>query len=292
MRMGAHAHAITGEKRLCLAGGVALNCVANGRLFREGPFEGIWIQPAAGDAGGAVGAALAVWHGIQGRPRTADGVHDRMAGALLGPGFGDEACKAVLDREGCAARRLDDAEWAPAIAKLIAEGKVVGLFQGRMEFGPRALGNRSIIADPRDPGMQSRVNLKVKGRESFRPFAPAVLEERAAEWFDLDRPSPYMLVTAQVKAGRRRPGEARSEIPAVTHVDGSARVQTVDAGSNPRFHALISAFDSLTGCPMVLNTSFNGADEPIVCTPGDAYACYVRTGLDALVLGSYLVIRA
>ncbi|MEK7476616.1 MAG: carbamoyltransferase [Candidatus Coatesbacteria bacterium] len=284
LRMGAHAHATSGEKRLCLAGGVALNCVANGRLLREGPFDEVWIQPAAGDAGGAIGAALAVWHGIQGRVRDADGVHDRMRGALLGPAFGDEACREVLDREGCTARRLDDAEWATAVARLIADGKIVGLCQGRMEFGPRAMGNRSILADPRDPGMKDRINLRVKGRESFRPFAPAVLEERAAEWFELEAPSPYMLLTARVRAGRN--------LPAVTHVDGSARVQTVDAVVNPRFHAVIAAFDALTGCPVVLNTSFNLSGEPIVCTPADALRTFRRAGLDALVLGNYLVTRA
>ena len=296
LRMGAHAHAVTGEKRLCLAGGVALNCVANGRLLREGPFEDVWIQPAAGDAGGAVGAALAVWYGLgsggHGGPAAAslgadttrrggDGVHDAMKGALLGPGFDDGAIRELVAREGIAATRLGEAEWAGTIARLLADGKIVGLFQGRMEFGPRALGNRSILADPRDPGMQSRLNLRVKNRESFRPFAPAVLAEKAAEWFDLDRPSPYMLLTARVKEGR--------SIPAVTHVDRSARVQTVDAESNPRFHALIAAFDALTGCPLVVNTSFNVADEPIVCTPADAVRCFVGTGIDALVLGDWLV---
>ena len=283
LRMARHAHAVTGEDRLCLAGGVALNCVANGRLAREGPFREIWIQPGAGDAGGAVGAALGAWHGVHGRARNADGVRDGMQGSLLGPGFDEAGIEKALAAEGLAARRLSDDEWAVAVAALIAAGRIVGLFQGRMEFGPRALGNRSILADPRDPGMRDRINLRVKGRESFRPFAPAVLAERASEWFDLDRPSPYMLLTAPVRPGRR--------IPAVTHVDGSARVQTVHAEVSPRFHALISAFEALTGCPLVVNTSFNLKDEPIVCTPAEACRCFRRANLDALVLGNHLVLR-
>jgi carbamoyltransferase len=303
MRMARHAREITGRDYLCLAGGVALNCVANGKLLRAGIFKDLWIQPAAGDAGGAVGAALAVWHNVLGNPREPDGRNDAMQGSYLGPEFSRAQIKEYLDAHGCAYRELSDAEWAPAIARLIADERVVGLFQGRMEFGPRALGNRSIIGDPRSPKMQSVLNLKIKYRESFRPFAPACLEERLAECFELDRPSPYMLLVAPVRRDRclslqgdehgldihewvNRP---RSDLPAITHVDYSARIQSVNRETNPRFHALIEAFDVLTGCPVLINTSFNVRGEPIVCTPADAYRCFMRTEMDHLVLGPFLL---
>ena len=300
-----HACEVTGQRRLCLAGGVALNCVANGRLLRSGIVDDLWVQPAAGDAGGALGAALAVWHGPLESPRTVDGVHDAMAGALLGPEFSDGQVRDFLDARGRSYETLeDDVEWAKRVAGLVSGGAIVGLFQGRMELGPRALGNRSIVADARSPDVQSRLNDAVKQREGFRPFAPSVLADRADDYFELGRPSPYMLLVAPVRAERRRPVDdqpgasleararaVRSEVPAVTHVDGSARVQTVSAEVNPRYHALISAFDSLTGCPMLLNTSFNVAGEPIVCTPEDAVRCFDRAGLDALSLGPFLLLR-
>jgi carbamoyltransferase len=297
----------TGERHLCLAGGVALNCVANGLLLRQGIFDELWIQPAAGDAGGALGAALAAWHNALGRPRVADGRRDRMRGAYLGPEFAADEIGAWLDAQGHPYRRLADDEWAPTLARLVAEENVVGLCHGRMEFGPRALGNRSIVGDARSPKMQSVMNLKIKYRESFRPFAPSVLGERAGDWFELDAPSPYMLLVADVAADKRRPpsgdeGEElslqewvnrpRSEIPAVTHVDYSARVQTVHADTNPRYHALISEFEKLTGCAVVVNTSFNVRGEPIVCTPEDAYRCFMRTEMDHLVLGPYLLAKS
>ncbi|HMB53920.1 MAG TPA: carbamoyltransferase [Thermoanaerobaculia bacterium] len=293
----------TGERHLCLAGGVALNCVANGILLREGIFDQIWIQPAAGDAGGALGAALSVWHNALGNERHADGRRDRMSGAYLGPGFSDDEVRAWLDHQGYPYRELPDAEWAPEIARLIAEENVVGLHHGRMEFGPRALGNRSIVGDARSAKMQSVMNLKIKYRESFRPFAPSVLGERVSEWFEMDVASPYMLLVADVAADKRLPeagdeaelslqewvNRPRSEIPAVTHVDHSARVQTVHADTNPRYHALISEFEKLTGCAVIVNTSFNVRGEPIVCTPEDAYRCFMRTEMDHLVLGPFLL---
>ena len=302
-RMAAHAHEVTGKPNLCMAGGVALNCVANARVLREGPFDQVWIQPAAGDAGGAVGAALAVWHRTQGQPRTPAPTGDAMAGAYLGPEFGDDAIQAFLESEGCPATKLAEDEWAPEIARRLAAGHIVGLMQGRMEFGPRALGNRSILGDPRQPDMQSRMNLQIKFRESFRPFAPAILEERTQEYFEVDRPSPYMLFTAPVADQIRtdappddpdlplqeRLAIVRSELPAITHLDYSARLQTVSKTTNPRFHALLSAFDDLTGCPALINTSFNVRGEPIVCTPGDAYNCFMQTGMDDLVMGSFLL---
>lgn len=304
LRMARHARQLTGEKHLCLAGGVALNCVANGRLLRAGVFDDLWIQPAAGDSGGAVGAALGAWHRLTQAPRQAS-TGDAMNAALLGPEFPADEIRAFLDARGYPYRELPQATRAEQIARLVADQQVVGLFQGRMEFGPRALGNRSIIADPRSPRMQSTVNLKVKFRESFRPFAPAVLEEKAAEWFDLDRPSPYMLVVAQVASARRLPVEdddstdliervnrPRSTIPAVTHVDGSARVQTVSQRTHPAFHEILSAFDRLTGCPVLVNTSFNVRGEPIVCTPEDAYRCFMGSAIDCLVLGPFLLQRS
>jgi carbamoyltransferase len=303
--MARHLHDLTGERALCLAGGVALNCVANGRLLREGPFERIWIQPAAGDAGGALGAALTVWHQVLGNDRHVDGRRDAMQGARLGPSFDGEV-EEFLTARGYPHRRLEPDQWAGEIAGLLAGEQVVGVCEGRMEYGPRALGGRSILGDPRSPRMQSVMNLKIKFRESFRPFAPAVRREDVADWFELDVDSPYMLLVAPVKAERRCAGvvddpeaplrerihAVRSEIPAVTHVDGSARVQTVEAENAPRFHALLTAFKERTGCPVLINTSFNVRGEPIVCTPEDAYRCFMRTEMDALVLGDYLLLKA
>jgi carbamoyltransferase len=302
LRMARHAASTTGQRNACLAGGVALNCVANGRLLREGPFERIWVQPAAGDAGGAVGAALHAWHQIRRHPRVTGGDGDGMSGAYLGPEFSDEEIERYLSSNRYPCERLSEDAWARRIAELVAEGKVVGLFVGRMEFGPRALGHRSIIGDARSPQMQSIMNLKIKYRESFRPFAPSVLAERAAEYFDIDVESPYMMLVAPVREERRavngRPpfedlrawvNQVRSEIPAVTHVDHSARLQTVNREQSPRFHAILSAFEELTDCPLMINTSFNVRGEPIVCTPEHAYRCFMRTEMDHLVLGSYLL---
>lgn len=294
----------TGEKNLCLAGGVALNCVANGRLLREGPFESVWIQPAAGDAGGALGAALMAWHQYLDRPRSVNG-SDAMHGAYLGPRYGDGAIRASLDELGASYERLDDAALFERLAEILDNENVVGWFQGRMEFGPRALGGRSIVGDPRSAKMQSVMNLKIKYRESFRPFAPAVKAERVSEWFGLDSESPYMLIVAPVAEPRRREMSdeekglfgiqklhvPRSEIPAVTHVDYSARIQTVHTATNPRFHALLDAFEQRTGCPVLVNTSFNVRGEPIVCTPEDAYRCFMRTEMDYLVLENYLLAK-
>ena len=305
LRMARRAHAVTGERNLCLAGGVALNSVANGRLLREGPFERLWIQPAAGDAGGALGAALMVAHAVKNVPRSADGVHDTMRGALLGPEFSDADVGAFLAARGYPARKLSEDEWAPTLAGLIAEQKVIGLVQGRMEFGPRALGGRSILGDARSPAMPSLLNLKIKHRESFRPFAPACLLERAGDYFEMEGPSPYMLLVAPVRASRRkasgegnatlpfrdRVGQERSDVPAITHVDYSARVQTVARETNPRFYDLLKAFERQTGCGLVINTSFNVRGEPIVCTPEDAYRCFMRTEMDGLAIGSYLLMK-
>ncbi len=302
LRMARHLHKETGEQYCCLAGGVALNCVANGVLLREGPFKDIWIQPAAGDAGGSLGAALLVWHMVKNQPRTADDKNDKMRGAYLGPKFSDEEVEAFMKSKGYVGKKLSEQEWAPTIAKILAEEHVVGLLQGRMEFGPRALGGRSIIGDARSPKMQSVMNLKIKYRESFRPFAPTCLAERVSDYFELDRPSPYMLLVAQVRKERCRGieesktmsirdriNQVRSDIPAITHVDYSARVQTVDHRVNPRYHDLISAFDKLTGYGVIINTSFNVRGEPIVCTPEDAYRCFMRTEMEYLVLGSFLL---
>ena len=293
---------LTGESRLCLAGGVALNCVANGKILREGPFDEVWVQPAAGDAGSAIGAALSVWHEEWGNPRRVDGVHDGMSGSFLGPAATVPEVDRWVQERGIVHRSVPDPEeLARVVAQRLVEGAVVGWFGGRMEFGPRALGHRSILADPRSETVREHVNASVKGRESFRPFAPMVLEERAAEWFDLDAPSPYMLIVAPVAASRRRdvavepPSLAerarvpRSDIPACTHVDGSARVQTVGVGTNPDMHRLLSAFDELTGCPVLLNTSFNVAGEPIVAGPDDAVATALAAGLDLLVIEHCLI---
>jgi carbamoyltransferase len=300
LRLTRSTAAETGTKNLCLAGGVALNCVANGKVLRDGRFERIWIQPAAGDAGGAIGAALAAYHLHAGKPRVLDNRLDGMQGAYLGPAFSDDESTQRLTAAGARFTRLDDGALVERSASDLAGGKALGWFQGRMEFGPRALGNRSIIADARAPEMQTALNLKVKYRESFRPFAPAVLHEDVANWFELDRESPYMLLVADVVKNRRRAMTAdekalfgieklkvqRSEIPAVTHVDYSARVQTVHGETNPRFHALLSAFKAKTGCPVLVNTSFNVRGEPIVCTPEDAFRCFMGTELDALAIGN------
>ena len=275
----------TGLGNLCLAGGVALNCVANGKVLRDGQFGNVWIQPAAGDAGGALGAALLASCDVLDAPRPSSAADpaDGMQGTLLGPEFDDDAIRQSLDAAGARYEALPDAELLDAVAVALANGSAVAWFQGRMEFGPRALGNRSILADPRSPTMQSRLNQKVKRRESFRPFAPAVLAECAAEWFELDAPSPYMLITTQARPAA---GGADIPLPAVTHVDLSARVQTVHRDTNPRFHALLTAFRAKTGCPVLVNTSFNVRGEPIVCSPADAWRCFMGTDLDCLAIGN------
>ena len=298
-------HRETAVDHLCLAGGVSLNCVANGRLLREGPFKRLWVQPAAGDAGGALGCALAVWHQYADKPRQSSGAMDRMRGAYLGPSFSSDEISAALDQLGAEYHVHRDEDLFSLLAELLDQGKVLGWFQGRMEFGPRALGARSIIGDPRKTDMQSVMNLKIKYRESFRPFAPAVLNERVADYFDQTTESPYMLLVANVQNDRRKivePSDGtlfgieqlkqiRSEIPAVTHVDYSARLQTVHRDTNPRFHALLEAFDAKTGCPVVVNTSFNVRGEPIVCSPTDAYRCFMRTEMDCLVVENYLLLK-
>lgn len=303
LRIARHARELTKKNRLCMAGGVALNCVANGRLLRERIFDDLWIQPAAGDAGGALGAAYAAFHGALDGPREADEQGDRMQGAYLGPEFSAAQIRSFLDARGYPyEEHADDAAWARRVAQLIADEKVVGLVQGRMELGPRALGNRSIVGDARSPKMQSIMNLKIKQRESFRPFAPSVLEERVSDFFELDRASPYMLLVADVARERMREtsalrdrsliewvNEVRSDVPAITHVDGSARVQTVSAKTNPRYHALLTAFEALTGYGILINTSFNVRGEPIVCTPEDAYRCFMGTEMDVLSLGPFVL---
>jgi carbamoyltransferase len=337
LKMAAFAHRESGLRDLCLAGGVALNCVGNGRILREGPFEQIWIQPAAGDAGGSVGVALALWYRHLGKPRISperagtwerppraaafrragvsgagqpdDAVRpvpkyaDGMKGSFLGPCFTDLEIGRFLDACGCKARRVAPGQVAEEVASFIAAGKVAGLFFGRMEFGPRALGGRSIVGDARSPQMQSVMNLKIKFRESFRPFAPAVLREHVYDWFEFDGDSPYMLLVADVQQDHRIPepsgrpsfGELpqlnvpRSEVPAITHVDYSARIQTVRRDMNPVFYDIIEAFYRQTGCPLIVNTSFNVRGEPIVCTPEDAYRCFTRTNIDVLVLESFIV---
>ena len=300
LRLGRAGAAETGYRDLCLAGGVALNCVANGRLLREGCFDHIWVQPAAGDAGGALGAALAAYHHFQGRPRTLDGAMDSMHGALLGPDFPQDEIERRLTAAGARFTTVSDQAVIADTADALSTGKAVGWFQGRMEFGPRALGARSILGDPRRPEMQKTLNLRVKFRESFRPFAPSVLREDVADWFEIDADSPYMLMVADVKKEHRVEMTAdeealfgidklnvpRSTIPAVTHVDYSARIQTVHAESNPRYHALISAFKEKTGCPVIVNTSFNVRGEPIVCTPEDAFRCFMGTDIEILVAGN------
>jgi len=293
----------TGAQNLCLAGGVALNCVANGKILRTGKFKDIWIQPAAGDAGGAVGAALAAYHLQHEQPRLVNGRQDAMSGSYLGPSFSDTEIGLCLKRLRARFTQCCDCELLARTVDALVAGKAVGWFQGRMEFGPRALGNRSILGDARSASMQSLLNLKVKFRESFRPFAPSVLFEDVNDWFDLEYASPYMLLVADVKDERRIPmspeqqslfgidklNVPRSEIPAVTHVDYSARVQTVHAETNPRYHALLTAFKACTGCPVLVNTSFNVRGEPIVCTPEDAFRCFMGTDIEVLVAGNYFL---
>ena len=307
LRLSNTLHQETGETNLCLAGGVALNCVANGRLLREGPYEHIWIQPAAGDAGGAAGAAAVAWHVYDGQPRKLNGMSgpaaDRMQGSYLGPAYAPEEIRAELDAMGAEYTVLDDTELYTTTARALADENVIGWFQGRMEFGPRALGGRSIIGDPRSERMQSVMNLKIKYRESFRPFAPSVLWERVSDYFEQAAASPYMLIVAPVNEDLRIPLTdeqqalfgidklklKRSALPAITHVDYSARVQTVHRETNPRYHALLRAFDRLTGCGVLVNTSFNVRGEPIVCSPTDAYRCFMRTEMDYLVVGNFFL---
>lgn len=306
LRQARFLHKETGLQSLCMAGGVALNCVGNGRILREGPFKNIWIQPASGDAGGALGAALCVWHGFLNNPRKVDGKNDLQKNSLLGPEFSDEEIRADLAKYGAVCHKLEGDQIFKKTAELLAEEKVIGWVQGKMEFGPRALGARSIIGDPRSTKMQSIMNLKIKYRESFRPFAPAVMREHCSEYFEMDADSPYMLLVAPVSKERRKKMTAeqeklfgiaklnipRSDIPAVTHVDYSARIQTVEEKHHPIFYKLLKAFYEKTGCPVLVNTSYNVRGEPIVCTPSDAYRCFMRTEMDCLVVGNYLLNKA
>jgi carbamoyltransferase len=305
LRLARTLHAETQMSKLCLAGGVALNCVANGRILREGPFDDIWIQPAAGDAGGAVGAAAVAWHEYEGAERTVNGA-DTMNGAFLGPKFGAAQIRRQLDEFKASYQELADSELMPSVAEILDRGDIVGWFQGRMEFGPRALGGRSIICDPRNTKMQSVMNLKIKYRESFRPFAPSVLAERVSDYFEQKTPSPYMLIVAPVREELRLPmteeqsqlfgieklNLRRSELPAITHVDYSARVQTVHQETNPRYYALLKAFETRTGCGVLVNTSFNVRGEPIVCSPSDAYRCFMRTEMDYLVIENFILAKS
>jgi len=303
LKIASHVKQETGMKYLCLAGGVALNCVVNGKLIRSGQFEDIWIQPAAGDAGGAVGAALLAWYQFLGNQRKADNKNDFMKGTYLGPSFENRYIETFLNTAGVKYQKLSDDELSKKVADLLAEEKVIGWFQGRMEFGPRALGSRSIIGDARSTKMQKIMNLKIKYRESFRPFAPSVRAENISDYFELDRESPYMLLVAKVKKdkqietskelesifGLEKLNIARSEIPAITHVDCSARIQSVSNTTNPCYHQMISRFYEKYGCPVIVNTSFNVRGEPIVCTPEDAYLCFMRTEMDYLVMGDYVL---
>ncbi|MBE0572427.1 MAG: carbamoyltransferase [Ignavibacteriaceae bacterium] len=303
LKMGNHVYKETGYKNLTLAGGVALNCVANGKLLREGPFENIWIQPAAGDAGGALGAALIGWYCYLANPRIADAKTDLQGGSYLGPAFSDGEIESFIKKHNYPSKKLVEDELIKTVSKLIAEEKVIGWFDGRMEFGPRALGARSIIGDARSSKMQATMNIKIKFREGFRPFAPSVLFEKVNDYFEFEKESPYMLQVADVKKERRikmtedeerlwgidKLNVVRSDIPAITHVDYSARLQTVHKETNPRYHKLISQFEKDTGCAVIINTSFNVRGEPIVCTPEDAYKCFMRTNIDYLVLGNYLL---
>ncbi len=305
LRLSRTLHRETGADNLCLAGGVALNCVGNGRILRESPFKGLWIQPAAGDAGGAVGAALTAWHRYEEQPRSAPADGDRMSGSYLGPSFSNEDIERFLEGRAAPYLRLSDDALMSRVAEDLADGKVVGWLQGRMEFGPRALGGRSILGDARNTTMQSVMNLKIKYRESFRPFAPSVLRERVGDFFDMDTDSPYMLLVAPVLEKRRLPFSSecqdlwgiallnipRSDIPAVTHLDYSARIQTVHEETNPRYYRLLKAFEAKTGCGVLVNTSFNVRGEPIVCTPEDAYRCFMRTEMDVLVLENCLLYK-
>jgi carbamoyltransferase len=303
IKIAKHVRKETGMKHLCLAGGVALNCVANGKLLREGIFDDIWIQPAAGDAGGAVGCALFTWYQHLDNQRKADNATDAMQGAYLGPEFNNDSIKEFLDEKGYSYQKLTDEELPERIADLIASEKVIGWFQGRMEFGPRALGSRTIIGDARSPKMQKTINLKIKYRESFRPFAPSIRAENISDYFEIDCESPYMLLVADVQKdkqikmseeqnqyfGLEKLNVARSEVPAITHVDYSARIQSVSGKTNPRYHKLLTKFNEKYGCPVIVNTSFNVRGEPIVCTPKDAYLCFMRTEMDYLIMGNYLV---
>ncbi len=303
LRMTKHVYKETGQKNLCLAGGVALNCVGNGKISREGPFENIWIQPAAGDAGGALGAALFVWYQYLENNRVADGKKDFQQGSYLGPAFENAYIADYLKRNNIPCTELGNEEIPEKIADLIADQKVIGWFQGRLEFGPRALGSRSIIGDARSPRMQEMMNLKIKFRESFRPFAPSVIQEKVSDFFELERESPYMLLVAPVKREIRKEVSdekqklfgldklhvVRSSIPAVTHVDHSARIQTVNKDDNPLYYRMIEKFGEKYGCPVIINTSFNVRGEPIVCTPEDAYLCFMRTNMDYLIMGNFLI---
>jgi carbamoyltransferase len=303
LRMARTVHKETGLENLCMAGGVALNCVGNGRILREGPFKRIFIQPAAGDAGGALGVAQLAWHRYLGKPRRVTPGRDSMKGAYLGPAYSPEEIEGFLKKSGAVFERLDQAVLNKRVAGLLADEKILGWFDGRMEFGPRALGSRSIIGDPRSPRMQAQMNLKIKFREGFRPFAPSVLRERVQDYFEMDCDSPYMLLVAPVKKERQIPMSAeqrnlwgieqlnipRSDLPAITHIDYSARVQTVERETNKNYYDMIKEFENLTGCPVVINTSFNVRGEPIVCSPADAYQCFMRTHIDYLVLGPYLL---
>jgi carbamoyltransferase len=303
LRMARAARSQANEENLCMAGGVALNCVANGAIARSKIFRNVWLQPAAGDSGGALGAALFAWHQAANQPRSCDSEGDAMRGSYLGPAFSDLEIQKFLDANAFPYQVLEPEAWAEEIASRLSQGLVVGLFQGAMEYGPRALGNRSILADAGIPKMQSHLNLATKFRESFRPFAPAILEERAHDWFELNAPSPYMLMVADLREDKRVPAspnseqlqlehwvnQVRSVVPAITHVDYSARVQTVSRQTNPQFHAILAAFERKTGCPLLVNTSFNVRSEPIVCTPAHAYQCFMRTGIDVLVLNKVLL---
>jgi carbamoyltransferase len=305
MRQAHYLHKETGLSNLCMAGGVALNCVGNGKLLADGPFKNIWIQPAAGDAGGALGAALCTWYGYLNNPRHTNELTDSQRASLLGPEFSDQETLSQLAQFGAVTRHVSDDELYKVTADHLAQEKVVGWFQGRMEFGPRALGNRSILGDPRSQAMQANMNLKIKFRESFRPFAPAVMREHVSDYFELDYDSPYMLLVAPVKKSRRVPmtpdqeklfgiaklNVPKSDIPAVTHVDYSARIQTVTLSQHPVFYKLLAAFKAKTGCPVLVNTSFNVRGEPIVCTPADAYACFMRTNMDVLVVGNIVMLK-
>jgi len=301
LRMARYVHKVTGQDKLCLAGGVALNCVGNGRILKEGPFKEIWIQPASGDAGGSLGAAHLIWYKYLGNKRKSDEKHDLQKASLLGPRYSDSEIEAFLKESGIIYRQLGYDQMINTVSELISQGKVVGWLQGRMEFGPRALGSRSILGDARNPDMQSKMNLKIKYRESFRPFAPTVLREKADEWFDLDKESPYMLLVADVKdekkitvpdgnkEGFEKLKDLRSLIPAVTHIDYSARVQTVTREDNAVYYDLIDKFYQKTGCPVIINTSFNVRGEPLVLSPKDAFKCFMRTEMDYLVMGNFLI---
>ena len=301
LRMCRHVHRVTKKDSLCLAGGVALNCVGNGRIVREGPFKRVWVQPASGDAGGALGAALLAWYKYYGNKRMLSEENDLQKASLLGPGYADDYIENFLKSENAPYKKLSGETLPREVAGLIEKGNVIGWFQGRLEFGPRALGSRSIIGDARNQDMQTRMNLKIKFRESFRPFAPTVLREHVSEWFDLDKESPYMLLVAPVNKdkiikhgtdkndGFEKLKIKRSEVPAVTHVDYSARVQTVSREDNPLYYDLINEFYKKTGCPVIINTSFNVRGEPLVCTPEDAFKCFMRTEMDYLVMGQFLL---